>query len=241
MIIRVNLHPNRKPKTKENPGTKYVIIGLILAIITGLVFFKLCSDLEAQTRASKQARADTQRQIDEIKNKISDVATIQNKITELSNRRLVLARLTSTREGPQFVLNELARLLSNPHDSFARKEATDNGWTLAWEPDNVMIQSFRDIGNGEIQITGIARTMEDVHEFWNRLKTSPVLRNIRLIEIKDGKSKVNNESNQSFNFQASANFHYQTKEGISLVDQLIKTNNEETDESANPEEKQGKE
>ena len=234
MIIRVNLHPARKPKTKENPGTKYVAIGLLLAIVTGIVFFKLCSDLEAKTKATKQARVETQQQIDDIKAKISDVATIQSKITELSNRRLVLARLTSTRQGPQFVLNELARLLSNPHDSFARKEATEKGWTLAWEPDNVMIKSFKDIGNGEIQLEGFARTMEDVHEFWNRLKTSPVIRNIRLIEIKDGKNRVNNESNQTFVFQANANFHYQTKEGLSLVDQLIKSNNEDTDEAETP-------
>ena len=237
MIIRINLHPAKKQKSKDNPGSVFVIIGVVLAIIIGIVCAFFTNNKNAEEKQYKAQAAQIDSQISEIKSRISDVTTIQSKIADLRNRELVLAQLTSIRQGPQFVLNEFARLMSNPNDLLARKEATDNGWQLAWDPDSVIIKSFKDIGNGEIQIDGYARTMDDIQEFWTRLKTSPLLRNVRLIEIKDRRDTVTNENTQSFIFEMNANFHYQTQAGKDIIDALVKdddVNNENPDGSQEP-------
>lgn len=238
MIIRINLHPAKKQKAKENPGLIFVLFGIIFAAVVGLVCFYFTNNVKEET---KQIRAETmqvENEINDIKTRIADVATIQTKITDLRNRELVLARLTSIRQGPQFVLNELARLMSNPTDVLAKKEATENGWQLAWDPDTVIIKTFKDIGNGEIQLEGYARTMDDIQEFWTRLKTSELLRNVRLIEIKDRRDSITNENTQSFIFEMNANFNYQTQAGRDIIDALIKDDDvsEENEAAGNPDE-----
>lgn len=222
MIIRINLHPAKKQKTKDNPGSVFVIIGIVLAVVIGIVCAILTSRKNDEERDYRSQTAQIESEIKSIKDRISDVTTIQSKIADLRSRELVLAQLTSIRQGPQFVLNEFARLMSNPTDLLERKEATDSGWQLAWDPDSVIIKSFKDIGNGEIQIDGYARSMDDIQEFWTRLKTSELLRNVRLIEIKDRRDSVTSENTQSFIFEMNANFHYQTQAGKDIIDALVK-------------------
>jgi len=143
----------------------------------------------------------------------------------------ILGRLTSNRVGPQYVLNELSRLMANPRDVISRKEANELGWTVAWEPDNIVLEGFKDIGNNTISINGISRSMEDIQELWTRMKTSTILRNIKLIEIKDMKSSGSTGNAQAFVFEAEANFNYRTKDGRALVESLT---HQETVDSAEP-------
>ena len=221
MIIRINLHPNRKIKAKSNPATWVLLVCfLISAIILG-VFWISASNLDSKTADLNRKSDQLQSEINQIKDRIKDITTIRAKIEDLNQRQVILARYTSIRQGPQFVLNEISRLLSNPRDVIGRKEASEKGWLLAWEPDNVMLRSFKDIGNGQIELVGTARTMEDIQEFWTRMKTSSLLRNVKLIEIKDSRDNVSSEIVQSFIFTADANFNYQTQEGRALVETLL--------------------
>lgn len=233
MIIRINLHPAKKPKTKSNPGIAVFLVGVIIAIIIVIGFYLHGENLKAQENAIKAKTANVESDIKEIKSRISDLASIKQKIADLNNRQLVLARLTSIRQGPQFVLNELSYLLTNPRDVIARKEATEQGWLLAWEPENVILQDFKDIGNSQIEISGYARSMDDIQELWTRLKTSSRFRNIRLLEIQDSKDSISGDTVQDFRFRMDANFNYQTKEGMELVEKLL-SDDASTDEPAKP-------
>lgn len=240
MIIRINLHPAKKPKTKSNPGTKYLIGGAIIALVIGFIFYTITEGVKSDEQAVRDNTRKTEKQINEIKTRISDLTSIKQKIEDLNKRQLVLARLTSIRQGPQFVLNELSYLLTNPRDVIARKEATEQGWLLAWEPDNIILEKLRDQGNGQIEIEGYARTMDDIQEFWTRMKTSSQLRNIRLLEIQDAVDHISKETVQKFVFVMNANFNYQTKEGLELVDKLLSDNdpaenNAESETQAAPE------
>ena len=222
MIIRINLHPAKKAKAKENPGLIYILVGIVLAGIVGVICFFITGQIDDQIKETRMQTSQVETEIADIKTRIADVATIQTKITDLRSRELVLARLTSIRQGPQFVRNEIARILSNPSDVLAKKEASEFGWQLAWDPESVILKSFKDIGNGEIQLEGYARTMDDIQEFWTRLKTSHLLRDVKLIEIKDSQDSVTKENTQSFLFEMNANFNYQTQAGRDIIDALIK-------------------
>ena len=120
------------------------------------------------------------------------------------------------------MLNEFGRLLSNPKDVLARKEAVELEWTLAWDPDSIYLKSFKEGENGAVELTGYARKMDDIYEFWTRMKTSPILRNVKFVESKDN-HESNSDSTQAFTFTMIANFNYQTKEGLALVDSLTQT------------------
>ncbi|MBO5752929.1 MAG: PilN domain-containing protein [Proteobacteria bacterium] len=221
MIIRINLHPAKKPKTKSNPGTIFLLFGILIAAGILGAFWVVGENIKADERKVKGEIQKVEASMSEIKSRISDLTSIKQKIDELNNRQLILARLTSIRQGPQFVLNEFSHIMTNPRDVIARKEATEQGWLLAWEPENVIIETFKDVGNSQIEITGTARTMDDVQEFWTRMKTSKQLRNIRLLEISDKKDSISGDTVQDFTFRLDANFNYQTREGRELVDKLL--------------------
>lgn len=231
MIIRVNLHPDKKAKTESGPGTLIMVVLLFVGIIVAVGFIMVSQDIEKDAKRYKSEANSIQAEIDDVNSRIKDVAEVQNKISELEARMKILGRLTSNRVGPQYVLNELARLMANPRDVVSRKEANELGWTVAWEPENIVLESFRDIGNNRISIVGISRSMEDIQELWTRMKTSPVLRNIKLIEIKDMKTSGSAGSAQAFEFEAEANFNYRTKDGRALVESLT---HQETVDSAEP-------
>ena len=74
------------------------------------------------------------------------------------------------------------------------------------------------------------------------MKTSSMLRNVKLIEIKDAKDSVSSEVVQSFVFTADANFNYQTQEGRALIESLLQeeapeAENAEGSDQAQPEQK----
>lgn len=227
MIVRINLHPNRKDVSKSNTATIALVVCVIMMLVIIVGFFLAAGELDKQTRQIKSRENQLQNEITEIESRIKGSDTIRAKIADMEKRQNVFARLAGVREGPQYVLNEISRILSNPRDVIARKEAAEKKWQLAWEPDNVLLQSFKDIGNGQIELLGTARSMDDIYEFWTRMKTSPILRNIKLNEIKNGRDSTTGEVTQTFNFTAEANFRYQTKEGAALVESLNKDDNPE--------------
>lgn len=224
MIIRINLHPAKKVKTKTNPAIGVFFVCLLISIVVIAGFFFYASRIDEETRVKQAEAARLQQEIDAVKSRIKDIAQIRASINELENRQRVLGKLASNRQGPQYVLNEISRLMSNPKDVISRKEANELGWLVAWEPENVCLKSFKDIGNGMISLDGTARSMDDIQEFWTRMKTSPLLRNIKLIEIKDARDSVTGENIQTFIFEAEANFNYRTKAGRALVESLTSEN-----------------
>ncbi len=232
MIVRINLHPERKFKAKATPfKTVGIVLGIILlveVIVCAVVYSNL--DSEVKQLANQERQLTHER--DEIKTRLADVDKIKKQIDELRNRELTFAKLAALRTGPQYVMNEMSRILSNPRDVVARKAATEQEWSLSWDPDNIIINKFIDSGNNQIEITGVARSMDDISEFWKRMKTSPLLRNVRLGEIKDSKDSSLNIVTQTFSFTADVNFNYQTQDGLALIDMLTAEDKENAEAPA---------
>lgn len=220
MMIRVNLNPSRKAHAKTSKAPIAVALTIFCAAAIIAAAFIAAGSVESERIAVDNQIAQTQERINEVNKRIAGIKRAQEVRKELEAREKMLARLASFRRGPQFVLNEFARILSNPRDIVARKVASESGWLLAWEPDNIIIKSLKEQGNSEIQIEGTARAMDDVYEFWTRMKTSKIFRNVELVEIKGARESVTGEQAQSFVFRMGANFNYQTKEGLALLDML---------------------
>lgn len=233
MMIRVNLNPARKLKKKTGKAPIVLFFAIVVALVSlgiSLMAASACDDERANVESQIAAN---QTEISAIKSRIADSQKMEMAMRELVDRERTLGRLASIRRGPQFVLNEFARLLSNPRDIVARKMASEEGWLLAWEPENIIIRTFKEVGKGEIQIDGTARAMDDVYEFWTRMKTSKLLRGVELVEIKGSRESGTGEQAQSFMFKMEANFNYNTKEGLALLDQIT-TESQPEAAAANP-------
>ena len=161
-----------------------------------------------------------QGQRDELKKNLSGVEQLKKDIDAFRSLQVTFAKLTALRKGPQYVLNEFSRVLSNPRDVVARKTANEQKWVLSWEPDNIIINKWADIGNGQIQINGTARSMDDITEFWKRMKTSSLMRNVILGEITSSNNSSLNIKTQTFSFTAEVNFNYQTEKGVAMIESM---------------------
>ena len=147
MMIRVNLNPARKLKKKTGKAPIVLFIAIVVALVSlgiSLMAATACDDERANVESQI---AKNQTEISAIKSRIADSQKMDKARLELVDRERTLARLASIRRGPQFVLNEFARLLSNPRDIVARKMASEEGWLLAWEPENIIIRTFKEVGN----------------------------------------------------------------------------------------------
>lgn len=221
MLVRINLNPEKKRKVKRDPLQGLIaILGILLFAEIVLCFFLALSingkidDLQSLVNRKSMEKA-------QIEAKLSEFPKLQEKINELRSRELTLARLTSMRTGPQHVLDELTRILSHPKDALQMSAAREAGWLLSWDVENVILQKFEELGQGSVSLSGQARSMDDISEFWLRLKSSPYFRNIKLGEIRDGKVATLDVVTQQFSFTAEANFNYQTKDGLALLEQLV--------------------
>lgn len=223
MIVRINLHPERKIKAKPTPYNNVGVVLAVLLVVEIIVGIIVYVRLDESVRELQRVERNLAVERDELKSQLSELDAIKKQIEETNNLNSVLAKLTVMRVGPQFVLNEFARLMSNPRDVVARKAATEQGWTLSWDPENVIINKFQDIGNSQVEITGVARTPNDVYELWTRIKTSPLLRAFQLGEIKGSRDSSLNIEIQPFSLTVEANFNYQTQSGLDLINDMLKS------------------
>lgn len=233
MIVKINLHPERKAKVKSSPLTNVsVVLGAVLIVeLLGCIFLynKLEEEVKTLARQESQLTADR----DSIKERLKEVDKIKSQIEEQHNREITFAKLASLRTGPQYVLNELSRLLSNPSatNKQLKKLADDGEWSLSWDPENIIITKFLDAGENELVIEGVANTMDDVTEFWKRLKTSPLITNVAAPEIHGNtNSSLGGITTQQFTFTTNVNWNYQTQDGAALV-KMLTSNDDESDES----------
>ena len=220
MIVRINLHPNRKIKTKTSSSQLVtpILAVLFLLVVGGCAYMYMTEQDKITVLESEVSKLQGQR--DELKKNLSGVEQLKKDIDAFRSLQVTFAKLTALRKGPQYVLNEFSRVLSNPRDVVARKTANEQKWVLSWEPDNIIINKWADIGNGQIQINGTARSMDDITEFWKRMKTSSLMRNVILGEITSSNNSSLNIKTQTFSFTAEVNFNYQTEKGVAMIESM---------------------
>ena len=214
MIIRINLLPGYKRKTKTDPlKTAQTVLALLLLLAVAICAFLAISisskhdELQAENRKlnAQKTQLDTE---------LAALPKLQSTIEDLKAREKLLEKLTNLRIGPQHILDEFSKILTYPQNAVQLKHAQENSWTLSWDVENIYLTKIQDLGDGQILIEGVAKTMEDISELWLRLKSSPLMRNVRLNEIRENKSGDATTILQQFSFNAEANFYYQTRESI---------------------------
>ena len=106
-MIPINLLPTREERRKANLRQLAVLLGATLVgslLLVAAFHAKLRSDVESE----KTLLADTQRQIDQFKPQLDQVAAFRQKKSQLEKKIDVIDELDRARSGPVRVLSELA-------------------------------------------------------------------------------------------------------------------------------------
>lgn len=220
MMVRINLVPGKKRASASEVLWKVMAVMAILLIAELVLMYFAWSAKDEEVTKRNQELQQAQQQIDRLKAENVNLAGIEKQNEELLKRERALQELAAIRVGPQYLLDELKSLLSLPTTRAAIKQARKDGWNVAWEASNVFLESFVEVEPGTVRIVGDARTLDDVAEFWLRLRTSDLFQNVRLAGIEERKVQELETPLQRFEFFAKANFYYQTEAGVKLLEKL---------------------
>lgn len=228
MMVRINLLPGKKRGPGGNILWRIVAVMAVLLLAELGILYMAYSSKTAELKKRAKEVQDAQTQVQKVQKEIAALPDLEKQAVELEARERALAELTAVRMGPQHVLDELKRLLSRPKAKATIKAAKDAQWNVAWESDNVYLTTILEETPGAVRLEGQARGLDDIAELWLRLRSSKLFQQVRLANVTKGKADglgdVSIEMDVlKFEFTANANFYYQTKEGMALMEQLGKS------------------
>jgi len=155
-MIRVNLlQVKRKKKPKAVPVfiINSVLFTLAAIIASGYLFYYYSSQI-ASLQQQKKANETT---IADLKNKIKEVENYESQKQTLEKRTGIIEQLKKNQSLPVKILSEMGNVL----------------------PNGVWLQSMSITGN-EIKISGTGFTNEDVVNYENNLRKSPLFTDVTL-------------------------------------------------------------
>lgn len=169
-MIRINLLPVREAARRES-GRQVVVIfvALLLLEAVGLFYFQSTKQEELDQLQGRNKAIQTK--ITQLRTKTAAVADLESKKAELEQQKAVLDGLIEGQGGPVKMLDELGQILTPLDGAEARLAAEARGWNPDWDPKRLWIDGFRE-KERVVQMTGHARTNEDLAEFLLRLQKS---------------------------------------------------------------------
>lgn len=159
-MIKINLLPTkRKPPRKVTELQKQLIVAVMVlgGVAAAMVFYyvALNARIAAREREKAAANAEVARQ-DSLLKEVKNVEEERKKVTEKIG---VIEQLKKNQQGPVRLLDEVSKAI----------------------PNTVDITSFTESG-GNINLAGEAFSNEDVVKFVDRLKASPHIADVYLLE-----------------------------------------------------------
>lgn len=169
-MIRINLLPVREAARRES-GRQIVVVfaALIVLEVVGLWYFQTTKQEELDVLIGKNKA--TQTKITKLQAKTAAVSDLETKKAELEQQKSVLDGLIEGQGGPVKMLDELGQILTPLDGAEARLAAESKGWNPDWDPKRLWVDTFRETDR-EVQMSGHARTNEDLAEFLLRLGKS---------------------------------------------------------------------
>ena len=220
MMVRINLLPGKKGGAANAVLWRLVTV-MVLLFVAELGFLYYLHDGKASEIKKRTGElTSAQQHVKQLESEVANLPNLEKQNQELEQRERALAELAAIRIGPQHLLDELQRILMRPTTKASIKQAKSAQWNVGWEAENVFLNKFYEESDGLVYIEGNARGLDDVAEFWLRLRSSKLFQEVRLANIVEEKSSRLDLNLLHFVFTVRANFYYQTQEGLALIDEL---------------------
>ena len=177
-MIKINLLPPRKKKAVV-AGQRHLLF-IILVLLVESLGFAFIYQQRSQTLQKKQDNnTGIQTEVRRLKKEIGDLDKLKKERKELEKQQAILDSLERARSGPVKVLDEVAFLLTQAITENAQFELQMRGLNTTWDPRRISLGNFKE-ADRKVQITGVAKTNDDVAEFMKRLESSIHFYNVQL-------------------------------------------------------------
>lgn len=185
-MIRINLSPLRRPKTK-NRGQQLMLLSVLVwlaALVVGYVMFhapkvEQRDNLQQRVRALEQDNRDKE---DELRGYEQLKATISG----AEARAAVVQRLNEARAVPAHMLFELSQILTAgglPTMTEETRKQVEEGrvreFVREWDPSHLWLKSFKEEKDGSFRLEGAAHSDSDMTQFAIRLDASVYFYDVR--------------------------------------------------------------
>lgn len=186
-MIRVNLLPQkREARASGGQAWIFVVLGIAALEVLGVMLFHQSKVDELQRQ--RNANAELQTQIDQIKKAVSNHDAIKAQLDALRAREDAIDKLQSARSGPTAVLLEVARILTRgmmptvDPDVLQQLRKDDPGRVpnIGWDARRLWITKYDEIDR-TVRIAGFARDGDDVSEVARRFGLSNYFSEVRLL------------------------------------------------------------
>lgn len=158
-MIRINLLPVRASRRLETVRREFVLGGLGLAVLVGLLVFASIG-VRAQANDLKRRNAAIEADIENLSTIVARVDEVEKLKEDLKNKLAVIGSLKEQKHGPVHLLDELAN-------------AT---------PEKVSLTLLEE-KSGRLSIKGVAVSNEVISQFLSNLERSEWFSDVYLIEI----------------------------------------------------------
>lgn len=177
-MIKINLSPQRRPKTTDKGQLSFLVGLLAVVAVCAAVYFldyKSLSDEVERLRISTDELARANR---DKENDLKGFDELKKTIASAEERRDVILRLNRARAVPAHMLHELSRILTRKRlpsmSEEMQQEMVQNPnreLALDWEPANVWITSFKE-KDGRFVLKGGALADSDMTQLALRMQAS---------------------------------------------------------------------
>jgi type IV pilus assembly protein PilN len=155
-MIQINLLPVKAAKKREF-GRQQLVLFVLLMVLAGIGNYFVYNRFESELRSLDKQIATTRTEIAQLEKTIGEVKSIKEDKKALEDKLKILDTLKKGRTGPVKVLDELASLI----------------------PQKVWLGDFTEQA-GNVTMTGMAVTYEDLSTFSKKLKASTHFTNITI-------------------------------------------------------------
>jgi Tfp pilus assembly protein PilN len=173
-MIRINLLPTEGARRRRG-GQSTLTIVMLLVIIEVLGLFTWYQGIEEQVGQQASAIRKAEESVKRLEKAKSRLEEREGEKIELAQQNVILETLKTAKTGPAKILKYISYVLTRKEDNlYNREELTAQesaGWASGWDPRNVWITKLTE-EFGDVTILGLARSHEDVAEFYRRMETS---------------------------------------------------------------------
>lgn len=173
-MIKINLLPISDADRIEDGKAFFTVLFMVFILVSVVAYFRQRQDVDdldarqGRMNALQRDRRALQQKVEESKKLEESFSQLKE---EVDRQQEVINDLTQNQVSPAGLLSEFSYLLSPPRGDNERENFAQKGWRWSWNPGEVWIERFKE-DMRSVRLQGVARTIDDVGEFLNRLNAS---------------------------------------------------------------------
>ncbi len=175
LMLKINLLPQKEGKRRRAGGGRQwlAILGL-LVVIEFLVLYVWYSGVADEAAEAEASARRAEEKIAALEKKKTQLEEREQAKLELARQNVIFEKLKAEKTGPPEMLKFLSYVLTKKEDNLYNREELKAqeaaGWASGWDTHRLWLTEVTQ-SDTDFAINGLARSHEDVAEFYRRLES----------------------------------------------------------------------